>query len=118
MTPQHVMTMTTALVDPTRFRMVQAIAHAPERCCGDLARDVPITQATVSQHRKSLTDAAWSSPGGKGSSPTTACGGTSSTRTNALWRRRWRERPHGALRHRGIGHAKDVVSPSIRYIAI
>ncbi|HJY79742.1 MAG TPA: metalloregulator ArsR/SmtB family transcription factor, partial [Candidatus Binatia bacterium] len=49
--------MTKALVDPTRFRMLQAIAHAQERCCGDLARDVPITQATVSPHLKVLTDA-------------------------------------------------------------
>ena len=57
MTPQHVMKMTKALADPTRFRILQAIAHAPERCCGDLARDVPITQATVSQHLKILTDA-------------------------------------------------------------
>jgi ArsR family transcriptional regulator len=37
--------------------MLQAIAHAPGRCCGDLARDVPITQATVTQHLKILTDA-------------------------------------------------------------
>ena len=57
MTPQHVMKITKALADPTRFRSLQAIAHAPERCCGDLARDFPITQATVSQHLKILTDA-------------------------------------------------------------
>ena len=57
LTPQQVMTMTKALADPTRFRIVQAIANTQERCCGDLARDVPITQATVSQHLKVLTDA-------------------------------------------------------------
>jgi ArsR family transcriptional regulator len=57
LTPQQVMKMTKALADPTRFRIVQAIAHTQERCCGDLARDVPITQATVSQHLKVLTDA-------------------------------------------------------------
>jgi ArsR family transcriptional regulator len=57
LTPQHVMTMTKALADPRRFRIVQAIAYAQERCCGGLARDVPITQATVSQHLKVLTDA-------------------------------------------------------------
>jgi ArsR family transcriptional regulator, arsenate/arsenite/antimonite-responsive transcriptional repressor len=57
LTPQHVMKMTKALADPTRFRILQAIAQAQERCCGDLARDVPITQATVSQHLKVLTDA-------------------------------------------------------------
>ena len=57
LTPQHVMKITKALADPTRFRILQAIAHAQERCCGDLARDVPITQATVSQHLKVLADA-------------------------------------------------------------
>jgi ArsR family transcriptional regulator len=55
MTPQHVMKITKALADPTRFRILQTIAQARERCCGDLARDVPITQATVSQHLKVLT---------------------------------------------------------------
>ena len=57
MTPQHVMKMTQALADPTRFRILQAIATARECCCGDLARDIPITQATVSQPLKVLTDA-------------------------------------------------------------
>jgi len=57
LTPQHVMKMTKALADPTRFRILQAIANAHERCCGELARDFPITQATVSQHLKVLTDA-------------------------------------------------------------
>ena len=57
LTPQHVMKMTKALADPTRFRILQAIAHAQERCCGDLARDFPITQATVSQHLKVLAEA-------------------------------------------------------------
>jgi ArsR family transcriptional regulator, arsenate/arsenite/antimonite-responsive transcriptional repressor len=57
MTPQHVIKITKALADPTRFRILQAIAHARECCCGALARDFPITQATVSQHLKVLTDA-------------------------------------------------------------
>ena len=57
LTPPHVMKMTKALADPTRFRILQAIATARERCCGELARDFPITQATVSQHLKVLTDA-------------------------------------------------------------
>ena len=57
LTPQHVMKITKALADPTRFRILQAIATARERCCGELARDVPSTQATVSQHLKVLTDA-------------------------------------------------------------
>jgi hypothetical protein len=50
MTPQRVMNMTKALVDLTRFRLVQYMAHARERCCVELARDFPLTQATVSQH--------------------------------------------------------------------
>ena len=57
MTLLHVMKITKALADPTRFRILQAIAQAPERCCGELARGFPITQATVSQHLKVLTDA-------------------------------------------------------------
>ena len=57
LTPQHVMKMTKALADPTRFEILQTIANTQERCCGELARDVPITQATVSQHLKVLTDA-------------------------------------------------------------
>ena len=57
LTPQQVMKMTKALADPTRFRILQAIANTQERCCGELARDFPITQATVSQHLKVLTDA-------------------------------------------------------------
>src|SRR4029434_863809 len=56
LTPQHVMKITKALADPTRFQILQAIANTQERCCGELARDVPITQATVSQHLKVLTD--------------------------------------------------------------
>ena len=57
LTPQHVMKITKALADPTRFEILQAIANTQERCCGELARDVPITPATVSQHLKVLTDA-------------------------------------------------------------
>jgi ArsR family transcriptional regulator, arsenate/arsenite/antimonite-responsive transcriptional repressor len=55
--PQHVMKITKALADPTRFQILQAIANTQERCCGELARDFPITQATVSQHLKVLADA-------------------------------------------------------------
>ena len=57
LTPQHVMKITKALADPTRFQILQAIANTQERCCGELARDFPITQATVSKHIKVLTDA-------------------------------------------------------------
>jgi hypothetical protein len=52
MTPQRVMNMTTALVDPTRFQLVQRMVHARERYCGELAWDFLITQAAVSQHGK------------------------------------------------------------------
>ena len=57
LTPQHVIKITKALADPTRFRILQTIANARESCCGELARDFPITQATVSQHLKVLADA-------------------------------------------------------------
>jgi ArsR family transcriptional regulator len=57
MTLQHVMKMTKTLADPTRFLLLQAIASARECCCGELARDFPITPATASQHLKVLTDA-------------------------------------------------------------
>src|SRR6266851_7032525 len=57
LTPQRVIKITKALADPTRFRILQRIANARESCCGELARDFPITQATVSQHLKVLTDA-------------------------------------------------------------
>jgi DNA-binding transcriptional ArsR family regulator len=50
MTPQHVIKMTKALADPTRFRILPTMANTRESCCGELARGFPITQATVSQH--------------------------------------------------------------------
>jgi ArsR family transcriptional regulator len=57
MTQQQVIKITKALADPTRFCILQTIANARESCCGELARDFPITQATVSQHLKVLTEA-------------------------------------------------------------
>jgi DNA-binding transcriptional ArsR family regulator len=48
---------TKALADPTRFRILQAIAAAGETCCGELAKRFPITQATCSQHLKILAEA-------------------------------------------------------------
>jgi ArsR family transcriptional regulator, arsenate/arsenite/antimonite-responsive transcriptional repressor len=48
---------TKALADPTRFRILQAIAAGDESCCGELAKRFPITQATCSQHLKILTEA-------------------------------------------------------------
>jgi ArsR family transcriptional regulator, arsenate/arsenite/antimonite-responsive transcriptional repressor len=57
MDQQQVMRITKALADPTRFRILQAIAEARESCCSELATRFPVTQATCSQHLKVLTDA-------------------------------------------------------------
>ena len=57
MNQQHLIKVTKALGDPTRFRILQAIAGAGETCCGELAQRFPITQATVSQHLKVLAEA-------------------------------------------------------------
>jgi ArsR family transcriptional regulator len=54
---QQLIKITKALADPTRFRILQAIAGAGETCCGELAQRFPIAQATVSQHVKVLTEA-------------------------------------------------------------
>ena len=56
MDQQQVMRITKALADPTRFRILQAIA-AGRSCCSELATRFPVTQATCSQHLKVLTDA-------------------------------------------------------------
>ncbi len=53
-----VIKVTKALADPTRFGILQAIATHGEQCCGDLAKQFPITQATCSQHLKILAEAA------------------------------------------------------------
>jgi len=57
MDQQQVMRITKALADPTRFRILQAIAAVGESCCSELATRFPVTQATCSQHLKVLTDA-------------------------------------------------------------
>ncbi|HEY5865976.1 MAG TPA: metalloregulator ArsR/SmtB family transcription factor [Candidatus Tectomicrobia bacterium] len=57
MDQQQMMRITKALADPTRFRILQAIARASESCCSELATRFPVTQATCSQHLKVLTDA-------------------------------------------------------------
>jgi ArsR family transcriptional regulator len=57
MDQQQVIKITKALADPTRFRILQAVATSEEICCGDLAMRFPITQATCSQHLKVLTEA-------------------------------------------------------------
>ena len=57
MTHEHLIKITKALADSTRFRILQAIAAAEEISCGALANRFPITQATCSQHLKILADA-------------------------------------------------------------
>jgi ArsR family transcriptional regulator len=57
MTPEAVIKVSKALADPTRFRLLQAIAATEESACGALAARFPITQATCSQHLKVLVDA-------------------------------------------------------------
>ena len=57
MDQQHIIKISKALADSTRFSILQAIAAAGESCCGDLAKRFPITQATCSQHLKVLTEA-------------------------------------------------------------
>jgi ArsR family transcriptional regulator len=52
-----VIKVTKALADPTRFGILRAIATHGEQCCGDLAKQFPITQATCSQHLKILAEA-------------------------------------------------------------
>jgi ArsR family transcriptional regulator, arsenate/arsenite/antimonite-responsive transcriptional repressor len=52
-----VIKVTKALADPTRFAILQSIATKGEQCCGDLAKQFPITQATCSQHLKILAEA-------------------------------------------------------------
>jgi ArsR family transcriptional regulator len=57
MTPEAVVKLSKALADPTRFRILQAIAATEEITCGALAAQFPVTQATCSQHLKVLMDA-------------------------------------------------------------
>lgn len=46
-----------ALGDPTRFRLLRAIAASPDVTCRDLVARFPVTQATVSHHLKVLAEA-------------------------------------------------------------
>ena len=57
MTPETMVKLSKALADPTRFRILQAIAETEEISCGALSTQFPITQATCSQHLKVLADA-------------------------------------------------------------
>jgi DNA-binding transcriptional ArsR family regulator len=44
MTPEAVVKLSKALADPTRFRLLQAIAATEEIACGALAARFPITR--------------------------------------------------------------------------
>jgi ArsR family transcriptional regulator len=46
-----------ALGDPTRFRLLRAIAARDEVSCQELTALFPVSQATVSHHLKVLSDA-------------------------------------------------------------
>lgn len=46
-----------ALADPTRFRLLRAIAAQAEISCRELVERFPVSQATVSHHLKVLTEA-------------------------------------------------------------
>jgi ArsR family transcriptional regulator len=46
-----------ALADPTRFRLLRAIAARDEVSCQELTALFPVSQATVSHHLKVLSDA-------------------------------------------------------------
>src|SRR5262245_4998281 len=57
MTRPQLIKVTKALADPTRFHLLQTIAARGETCCGELMRQFPLAQATISRHLKILTDA-------------------------------------------------------------
>jgi len=46
-----------ALSDPTRLRLLQEIARGDIMVCGDLFQYVPISQPSMSQHLKVLSEA-------------------------------------------------------------
>ncbi len=45
-----------ALADPTRFRILRAIAGTEELSCSEIVRRFPISQATVSHHVRVLAE--------------------------------------------------------------
>lgn len=45
-----------ALADETRVRLLQVVSSEGTVCCGDLARALCVSQATISHHVKILTD--------------------------------------------------------------
>ena len=46
-----------ALAHPARVRIVRLLARRGERVCGQIVLDLPLAQATVSQHLKVLKEA-------------------------------------------------------------
>jgi ArsR family transcriptional regulator len=46
-----------ALADPTRLRVLRAVAGHGDLCCGDIARGLGIQPATVSHHLRVLGEA-------------------------------------------------------------
>src|SRR5512138_1841200 len=53
----HVIRVARALGDPTRFRLLRAIAARREVSCQELVELFPVAQATVSHHLKVLSEA-------------------------------------------------------------
>lgn len=45
-----------ALADPTRFGILRVIAETSELSCGEIARRMPVSQATVSHHVRILME--------------------------------------------------------------
>ena len=46
-----------ALSHPARIAIVTMLMRADELCCGDIVEELPLAQATVSQHLKALEKA-------------------------------------------------------------
>jgi ArsR family transcriptional regulator len=54
---RHALKVAKALADPTRWRLLRAIAAADEISCADLVTLAGLSQATVSHHLKILAEA-------------------------------------------------------------
>lgn len=57
MAKEDYVTIFRALGDKTRFRLFQLLVEKPEACVGQLAENLNISSACVSQHMKILADA-------------------------------------------------------------
>jgi ArsR family transcriptional regulator, arsenate/arsenite/antimonite-responsive transcriptional repressor len=53
---RQLMKVAKALADPTRFCILQTIASTNEICCGEIANNFQVAQATVSHHLKILLE--------------------------------------------------------------